>query len=83
MLENKIMFKMYELKGMFSSFKDSALHHDQYNFPMVQKMEVVLNEVISLIDKGQKEQEKVIYPSTYSIPRNFQQSRGFNSKTNA
>lgn len=83
MIENRIMFKMFELKGMFTSFKDLALHHDQYNFPMVQKMEGVLNEVISLIDRGQKEQEKVIFPPQYSLHPNFKQSKGFNSKTNA
>jgi hypothetical protein len=46
----KIVSKIYELKGMIESLVELADHDEQYNYPMIEKLESKMNELVSSVE---------------------------------
>jgi hypothetical protein len=74
MSEDRIGFKIYELKGMVSSFVSSAQHHDSYNYPMIKNIEKVVDEMVSLV---KTKEGKTALRGYYSPVSRISGSKGF------
>ena len=72
--DEKLNFKVYELKGMVSSFVHSAKHHDSYNYPMIKNIEGLVNEMVTIISKRDS---KPLVMGHYAPPLQISKSKGF------
>jgi hypothetical protein len=81
-MDNKLLFKVFELKGMVGSFVSSASHHDSYNYPMIKEIEGVVNEMVAIVRKDEfaAEHKKVVFPQTHMITAANFHSKGVHSK---
>ncbi|MDP4086026.1 MAG: hypothetical protein Q8934_15590 [Bacillota bacterium] len=48
----KLVSKIFELKGMIDSMTDLVSYDDQYNNPMIDRVEEKMNELIQLLENG-------------------------------
>jgi hypothetical protein len=46
----KVLAKIYELKGMIESLVELADYDEQYNYPMIEKLDSKMSELVSLLD---------------------------------
>jgi hypothetical protein len=74
MSEERLGFKIYELKGMISSFVSSAQHHDSYNYPMIKNIEKVVDEMVYLV---KPQETKKIFRGYHSPIGQIPKSKGF------
>jgi hypothetical protein len=50
MLNVKLIAKIYELKGMVESLSELVNEDEQYNYPMIDRLESKMSELVSLLD---------------------------------
>lgn len=74
MSEDRLGFKVYELKGMVSSFVSTAHHHDSYNYPMIKNIEKVVDEMVSLVKSNER---KPFFKGYHSPISPISNSKGF------
>jgi hypothetical protein len=59
MLNVKLIAKIYELKGMIESLSELVNEDEQYNYPMIDRLESKMSELVSLLDI-EEPQSKII-----------------------
>jgi hypothetical protein len=60
MLNVKLIAKIYELKGMIESLTELVNEDEQYNYPMIDRLESKMSELVSLLDIEEQPQQKII-----------------------
>jgi hypothetical protein len=50
MFNIKAISKIYELKGMIESLVELVYQDEQYNYPMIEKLESKMSELVSLLE---------------------------------
>lgn len=51
-MEPKILYKIYEMKGIITSLVTLVNEDEQYNYPMIETLETSINEIVNLIENN-------------------------------
>lgn len=48
--EEKLIYGIFELKGIINTLSELAIQDEQYNYPMLENLESKINQLVNLIE---------------------------------